>query len=704
MLSSSTKLHTAVLPLLWLCFWPSFVLSSCCYSFTSKEIRRTSDYHDRPPTSYSIALTATSQNAIDKKAYHVHIRFPSNYVISHIPDNCVSVSIVSVNCTSTYASTLSTTFSSVIAADVSDPSFESVQVNGETCTRASTECPELDSPTSSTSSSSSSTSTPSSSPFIQPVPIPVPESSRSPVPLTPTFIPGEADAFQKTTSSQRTLILSIVLPLLALIGLMACFCCVWRRRRRVCASPSSSSVGIIHHQGSTFSVDSDPFMSRNEKSEKAYEHIYHAYANEKEDYPNGPVPTYRPANEDMFDAGAGTRPPQYYAEERPQTPIAETQTQLRANANDFGTTLVDISPPTSSGEEDDNLTSIVRFDHRSVDLTLMAPSLLRPAAALTTSGAAEISVDGDMNTMGGNNQVQRSKSIRYPFHQGQSITVTPTLQRSVSCASSLDSTKSRRLHQKIMSFQGPLHLQSEQVQEEQISLFQSPEDRQSLLQQKVPSPYSAKTSANTNASNTSAPSASLRPVHHPSTVSRSVSLMHRPSSLTNDNTSSTAQGHRPVFTSAPILLRPPKSVHRKPSRETLMGLSRSDSMVSSSSLSSSFSSSSRNGSVLQGHGRVLNHAYTQGREPMRSMSPPPRYNRIPPAPPVEPLSSASMLALSSSTRSLSRPGNDAWDADSAAALGQEATVVMVRPRQPKNPNEEELTNVHRRSGGIYGYV
>lgn len=625
----------------------------CCYSYNCQEIK-SSDTHNPPPSSYVIGLTASSQTAVDSpnSAYHTSITFPSNYIISAtIPTGCVSVSITEVNCTSTGAAQLMVNFASVIAAGVSNPVFESVVVNGETCT-VSSSCPV---PLLPSSSSSTTTAAPSYVPSVAP---PSKSSVASPAPIMPSQLPNIGADMplipgpDQVNHSMQHILLGVTIPVLVLMAILGY--CLWRRHR----NQTTGAFGVLQNKDSTYSVGSDPF---GEKGAIRYEQAYHrssiTYANEK-DFPYGQISTYRPA-----DAGTGTRPPQY--EEHPH---------LRG----LGMTLVDIAPPSTisdateeeaninyfQGEDDSverstlsssGIDSFVHFDHRSMNLTLAA--LPRPAAALTTSGGAEVSVDGGMTgAQNGNTNMRRSKSIRYPFNANttnngaSSVTVTANLQRSVSCASSIDSTKSQRLRNQLRNntFQGPLHLQSETVQESQQGQFR-PSGRRSA-QQKVPLQYGSQTN--------------LRPMQVPAAITRSVSMVNRPS---NNKRGSM------LLTSEPLQIRPPRSVHRKPSRETVSSLSRTNSVASNHSLAlveeeiiRSFSSSSS------------------------------RTRRAPPAP----------LTLASSARSLVRPGHD----DPVAVvveLGEEE--VVVRPRQPKNNNsnnssQEDLTEVYRRSGGIYGYV
>lgn len=576
--------------------------------------------------------------------YHTSIKFPSNYIISAIPTGCVSVSITQVNCTSTGAAQLMASFSTVIAAGVSYPVFESVTVNSEICTLASL-CPVplLPAPGSpSTTASSSTTPVPSA------VTSTVPRSSSAPsAPVIPPQIPGTGDMpmiIEPATDnrSMRTILLGVTIPVLALMAILGY--CLWRRHR---ARPSSG-MQMLHDKDSTYSVGSDPF---GEKGAMRYEHAYHSsYGNEK-DYPYGQT-TYRSSE---ADAGTGTRPPRY----------EESPPQLHG----LGMTLVDIPAPASisdateneaninyfQGEDDSverssesDIDSFVHFDHHSMDLTLAA--LARPIAALTTSGGAEVSVDGGMTgAQDSNTNMQRSKSIRYPFNAastngGSSVTVTANLQRSVSCTSSIDSSKSQRLRNELLNFQGPLHLQSQKIQEGQQDRFR-PSSRQSVAQ-KVPMPYSSTTS--------------LRPLQVPATIARSVSMVNRPS---NNKVI--------TLTSEPII-RPPRSIHRKPSRETVSGLSRTSSVASTHSLAQVEEEIIRSFSSSSGRNR-----------------------RGPPAPLV--------LGASSATRSLLRPGHD----DPVAVAGEMGEEeVVVRPRQPKNQAAEkgDLTGVYRRSGGIYGYV
>lgn len=629
--------------------WPLHSLCptlGCCYSYTCQEIK-SSDTHSPPPTSFVIGLTASSQPAVNSPSstYHASITFPSNYIISAIPTGCVSVSVSEVNCTSTSAAQLMANFGTVIAAGVTNPVFESVVVNGETCT-VSSSCPVPLLPPAATSS------VPSVAP-------PAKSSVVPSAPVMPSQLPNNGDNGtdmplipepDQANHSMQHILLGVTIPVLVLMAILGY--CLWRRHR----NQPSRAFGVLHDKDSTYSVGSDPFGEKGAMRYEAYHRSSTAYANEK-DFPYGQVSAYQPT-----DAGMGTRPPQY--EEHPH---------LRG----LGMTLVDIAPPSSisdateeganinyfQGEDDSversflsssDIDSFVHFDHRSMDLALAA--LSRPAAALTTSGGAEVSIDGGMTgAQDGNTNMQRSKSIRYPFNANttnngpSSVTVTANLQRSASCVSSIDSTKSQRLRNQLRNnnFQGPLHLQSEAVQELQKGQFR-PSGRQSS-QQKVPLQYGSQTS--------------LRPMQVPAPITRSVSMVNRP---TNNHKRGSM-----LLTSEPLQVRPPRSVHRKPSRETVSGLSRTSSVASNQSLAlveeeiiRSFSSSSS------------------------------KTRRAPPAP----------LALASSARSLVRPGHD----DPVAAvveLGEEE--VVVRPRQPKNRNnssEEGLTGVYRRSGGIYGYV
>ncbi|KAG0330790.1 hypothetical protein BG000_011456, partial [Podila horticola] len=353
--SRSTKFSPLLFLTLFLSFLTRSVLSSCCYSYTCQEIKA-SDIHNPPPTSYSITLTASSQPAVDSpnSTYHTSIKFPSNYIISAIPTGCVSVSITQVNCTSTGAAQLMASFSTVIAAGVSYPVFESVTVNSEICTLASL-CPVplLPAPGSpSTTASSSTTPVPSA------VTSTVPRSSSAPsAPVIPPQIPGTADMpmiIEPATDnhSMRTILLGVTIPVLALMAILGY--CLWRRHR---ARPSSG-MQMLHDK----------------------------------DYPYGQT-TYRSSE---ADAGTGTRPPRY----------EESPPQLHG----LGMTLVDIPAPASisdateneadinyfQGEDDSverssesDIDSFVHFDHHSMDLTLAA--LARPIAALTTSGGAEVS-------------------------------------------------------------------------------------------------------------------------------------------------------------------------------------------------------------------------------------------------------------------------------------------------------------------------
>ncbi|KAG0325979.1 hypothetical protein BG004_003063, partial [Podila humilis] len=613
-------------------------------------------YDDNTPTSYSIDFTATSQAAVDSpnKAYNALVKFPSDYVITAIPSNCASVSASTVSCTSSGANQLMAAFSSVIAADVSNPEFDSVQVNGETCS-VSGSCAAPSEP----ATTSSASGVPSE---VMPTPGAVPTRASGSSPFVDTSADRHLHEKEEERQSTRIVILAVTLPVLALMAIIGY--CLWRRNRPM----SSSAVGVLHHNhqkgDSAYSVGSDPFVSAREKSEQVNDYSYHAYANEK-DYPYGSsnVATYRQA---AMDAGTGTRPapPQY-------------------EARGLGMTLIDIPPPSCDSDlsSEDDSANINYFqgeddtvERSSEFVSNMHPA--RPAAALTTSGMAEISVDGDLNDMDGNNNVQRSKSIRYPFsgnsHQGSNnhnnnnnkngaVTVTANLQRSVSCASSFDSTKSQRLRSQLQNFQGPLHLQSERVQEEQGALFKRQAGCPTDARQKVPSPYGS-------------PSQNLLKPLQQASVTRSMSMMNQSNSRGinhNFHRHSRSLSGRAIMISEPIALRPPKSVHRKPSRETMQGLSRSRSTASTASSNSS--TGARDSMALVEE------------EIIRSFS-----------------QSAAQIPVSSATRSLLRPGQD----DVATLeMGTEESVV-VRPRQPKTSakTEDDNTSEYRRSGGIYGYL
>ncbi|KAG0027092.1 hypothetical protein BGZ82_009149, partial [Podila clonocystis] len=411
--SRSTKFSPLLFLTLFLSFLTRTVLSSCCYSYTCQEIKA-SDSHNPPPTSYSVDLLASSQPAVDSpnNAYFTSIKFPSNYIISAIPSGCVSVSITQVNCTSTGAAQLKASFSTVIAAGVSYPVFESVTVNGETCALGSL-CPVplLPAPGSPPRTTTSSTPSPSTVPSAIP-----PKSSSSRAPVTP-ILPGNGDMpmiiepGKADGQSMRTILLAVTIPVLALMAILGY--CIWRRRQAPAAG-----MHILHDKDSTYSVGSDPF---GEKGAMRYEHSYHShshsYANEK-DYPYGQT-TYRSSE---ADAGTGTRPPKYEENPPQLRGLGMTLVDIPGSSSVSDTTETDANINYFQGEDDSverssesDIDSFVHFDHRSMDLTLSA--LARPVAALTTSGGAEVSVDGGMTgAQDSNTNMQRSKSIRYPFN------------------------------------------------------------------------------------------------------------------------------------------------------------------------------------------------------------------------------------------------------------------------------------------------
>ncbi|KAG0046939.1 hypothetical protein BGZ83_007909 [Gryganskiella cystojenkinii] len=98
------------------------------------------------PPSYSLSLAAVStQEAAASSSQTpnvVFISFPSNTVISTIPDGCVSVSITEVSCTASSGGTAKVlaNFGTIVVADGTPPKLQSVVVNGETCP-VSTACP-----------------------------------------------------------------------------------------------------------------------------------------------------------------------------------------------------------------------------------------------------------------------------------------------------------------------------------------------------------------------------------------------------------------------------------------------------------------------------------------------------------------------------------------------------------------------------------
>ncbi|KAF9145045.1 hypothetical protein BGX30_010570 [Mortierella sp. GBA39] len=126
--------------------FPGYVLSSCCYSLSTQPLQPSSTYYktdNNAPPSYAISLSATSQFAVNNPGGPVYlalITFPGNYVLSAIPNGCVSVSINTVNCTVSAMNTLVADFARVIVADGTQPTLESVVVNGEVCT-AGSRCP-----------------------------------------------------------------------------------------------------------------------------------------------------------------------------------------------------------------------------------------------------------------------------------------------------------------------------------------------------------------------------------------------------------------------------------------------------------------------------------------------------------------------------------------------------------------------------------
>ncbi|KAF9542206.1 hypothetical protein EC957_002217 [Mortierella hygrophila] len=126
--------------------FPGYVLSSCCFSISAQPLQPSSTYYkadNNAPPSYAITLSATSQFAVNNPGGPVYlalITFPGNYVLSAIPNGCVSVSINTVNCTVSAMNTLVADFASVIVADGTQPTLESVVVNGEVCTTESS-CP-----------------------------------------------------------------------------------------------------------------------------------------------------------------------------------------------------------------------------------------------------------------------------------------------------------------------------------------------------------------------------------------------------------------------------------------------------------------------------------------------------------------------------------------------------------------------------------
>ncbi|KAF9193599.1 hypothetical protein BGZ51_002887 [Haplosporangium sp. Z 767] len=122
---------------------PQSVLSSCCYSFTSKPHHHKSSRSHASPT-FALSITTSSQYAVNTpgSVYEALITFPETYVLSKIPSGCVSVLPNAVNCTSSESDQLVTDFKRITIADGSQPKLESVLVHGETCTHQSS-CPIL---------------------------------------------------------------------------------------------------------------------------------------------------------------------------------------------------------------------------------------------------------------------------------------------------------------------------------------------------------------------------------------------------------------------------------------------------------------------------------------------------------------------------------------------------------------------------------
>ncbi|KAG0254478.1 hypothetical protein BG011_005759 [Mortierella polycephala] len=122
---------------------PQYVLSSCCYSFTSEPHHHKSSRSHTSP-SFALSITTSSQYAVNTpgSVYEALITFPETYVLSKIPSGCVSVPPNVVNCTSSGTDQLVADFKRIIVADGSQPKLESVLVHGETCTSQSS-CPTL---------------------------------------------------------------------------------------------------------------------------------------------------------------------------------------------------------------------------------------------------------------------------------------------------------------------------------------------------------------------------------------------------------------------------------------------------------------------------------------------------------------------------------------------------------------------------------
>ncbi|KAG0073556.1 hypothetical protein BGZ90_011483 [Linnemannia elongata] len=220
---------------------PGYVLSSCCYSISTQPLQpsSTNKPDNNAPPSYAISLSATSQFAVNNPGGPVYlalITFPGTYVISAIPNGCVSVSINSVNCTSSGMNTLVADFARVIVADGTQPKLETVVVNGEVCAVGSS-CPSYTptnpgptaTTTRSTSSnpSSSSHSSSTSSPSSQP-----PRMSSSPSPPTPISDPGDIPTSNAMDSHRSKIGLIVGLTLaFALLIFLACLYFIRRRRQ-----------------------------------------------------------------------------------------------------------------------------------------------------------------------------------------------------------------------------------------------------------------------------------------------------------------------------------------------------------------------------------------------------------------------------------------------------------------------------------------
>ncbi|KAF9582049.1 hypothetical protein BGW38_000724 [Lunasporangiospora selenospora] len=112
-------------------------MATCGFAVSSRLLPATSPYFspigNNAPPSYSVTITVA--NLQGSAITQTIINFPGTYVLSSIPSTCVSVSISAVLCTvpSAPGNKIIATFPSIIIADGSQPTVNSVLIEGAGC-------------------------------------------------------------------------------------------------------------------------------------------------------------------------------------------------------------------------------------------------------------------------------------------------------------------------------------------------------------------------------------------------------------------------------------------------------------------------------------------------------------------------------------------------------------------------------------------